>query len=202
MAGCVGQEGIEAPFRRACCGNDIAAEMFGWNDFVAQAGILELGAMQLLVHQAQSKLLLGLRLVVVILKLPRVFTQFLLGSATLGNVADNADDHALVVKDDLGDCNGGRESMSVLVQCLQFSLGAKGGGWPFRAEILNVLRMRLALRGWHQDGNVLANQFAGGPAEYAFGGLVDRDDIAAFVAGDDGVEDVVRNGLDPAQSVD
>ena len=67
------------------------------------SGVAQAAPMQLLFHQAQRKLLFGLRLIVVALKLTGVIAKLLLGLLALGDVAYDGDFHQLVVEAHLAD---------------------------------------------------------------------------------------------------
>ena len=121
MTGGVGKQDVEATISRTGGGNDVAAEVFGGDDPVAQARILLSDTMQLLFHQAESQLLFRLRLVVVILQLPGVIPQLALGLLAFGDVAYDTDQHALAIQDDLADRDGGGEIMAVLVRRNDFA---------------------------------------------------------------------------------
>ena len=66
--------------------------------------------------------------------------------------------------------------------------------------MITVVARLIGLR--HQHLDTLAFHLGRAPAENAFGGAVDRGNDAMFVDGHDGIEDIVRNGLDAAQRVD
>ena len=202
VAGRIGEQRIEAAFRRAAGGDDVAAEVLRSDHLVLQAFVGQAMAMQLLFHQAHCQLLLVLGLVVIGLQQAGVFVQFLFGLLAFGDVAHDADEHPLVVENDLGNAEGDGKAVSVAVQGLDLAFTAHAGAEALGRAPGEVAVVIAAGRFRHQHFDVLAQHFFGRPAESAFRGAVDRGNDAVFVDRDDGVEHVVRNRLDPAQRID